>query len=298
MTRHDEVFAMFVEANPVSTLERDATLVPDVEVTLRLLTTRTQPEPLVATPSTVRRRWLFAAAAFVLVIAAVGLSLTVFGATTPAPPVAPSTSTTVTPTTGEAAQTTTTTTTTTTADPLAAVVSDAEAAALEFLAAIASGDVDAVMALSTPDASDPSDRRVHEFNAAFAAAGMPLMSGDCTAEEVTESSALVRCDVRLGDVVALELGLEMFVYPFRYQDGLLAWQQLEGIDIGEVNRAYADYLRAYLPDRYAAACSPGAYAPGSIVQSNLLALTGECGELAASVADDVVAWIRAGRPLE
>lgn len=278
MTRHDEVFAMFVDANPVSTLERDTTPVPDVEAMLRTLGHRGGWEPLVAPPSAVRRRWLAAAAAFVVVIAAVGLSIALFN--DPAPPVAPSSTT--------AAPTTT--------DPLAAVAADAEAAAQELLSAVAAGDVDAVIALSTPDASDVSDRRVHEFNAAFSAAGMPLTFRDCTAEQVTESSAVVRCDVTLGDPVARELGPTDVVYPLRYQDGLLAWQEFEGIDIGEVNRAYADYLRTHLPEPYASACSPSAYDPLTIVQSNLLALTGECGELAASVADEVVTWIRSGRP--
>lgn len=276
MTRHDEVFAMFVEANPVSSAERDAAPVPSLETTLGHLAPQAAWEPLALPPSAVRRRWLAAAAAFVLVVAAVGLSIAVFGRSTAAPPVTPSTTTTI--------------------DPLAGVASDAEDAAVRFLTAIAAGDVDAVMALSTPGASDVPDRRVHEFNAAFAAAGMPVVPGDCTAEQVTARSALVRCQAMLGDAVALELGVLQVVYPFRYQDGLLAWQQLEGADIGEVNRAYADYLRAFRSVDYEALCSPSAYEPGSAVQSNLLALTGECGDLAASVAGDVVEWIRDGRP--
>lgn len=279
MTRHDEVFAMFVEANPVSSAESDAAPVPTLEATLSHLVPQAAWEPLVPSPSTVRRRWVAAAAAFVLVVAAVGVSIALLGRRASAPPVTPSTTTTI--------------------DALAVVASDAEDSAARLLAAIAAGDIDAVMALSTPDASEVSDRRVHEFNAAFASAGMPMMTGDCTAEQVTATSALVRCQTRPGDPVALELGVSEVVTPFRYQDGLLAWQEMEGIaEIGAVNRAYADYLRAYRPREYDALCSPAAYAPGSIVQSNLLALTGECGELAASAAGDVLAWIRAGRPLE
>ena len=260
MTRHDEVFAMFASANPVSTLDRDAAPVPAIEAVLRSPVPPHSRQPLVAARVPVGRRWLVAAAAFVVVIVAVGLSLVLLRPDE-IPPVAP---------------------TTTTQDPLALVAADAEAAAKDFLAAVAAGDIDTVMALSSPSASSIADRRVHEYNAAFAAAGMPIVHGECSAEQVTESSALVRCDVN----------------PFGYENGQLAWRPLEGIDIGEVNRAHAEYLRAFRPDEYAAVCSPGAYEPGTVVQSNLLALTGECGELAASVADDVVAWIRAGRPLE
>lgn len=274
MTRRDEVFAMFASANPVSTLERDAAPIPAVEDVLRSPTragAQRRLEPLVAP---VGRRWLVAAAAFALVVIAVGLSLALVRSD-PVAPVAP---------------------TTTTLDPLVAVAADAEAAAAEFLAAIAAGDIDAVMALSTPDASSVSDRRVHEFLAAFAAAGMSATTGECAAEQVTPSSALVRCAVTSGDVVAAELNEAEVVFPFRYQDGLLAWQQFEGADFGAVNRAYADYLRLFRPVEYEAVCSPGAYAPGSIVQSSLLALTGECGELVASVADEVATWIGDGRP--
>lgn len=276
MTRHDDVFAMFVSANPVSTLDRDAAPIPAIEDALRSPVRSGPQQQLVPPGAATSRRWLVAAAAFVLVIVVAGLSLALLRSD-PVPPVAP-------------------TTTTTTLDPLARGAADAEAAATAFIAAVAAGDIDAAMALSTPDASDGSDRRVHEFLAAFAAAGMPSMAGECIAEQVTESSALVRCAVTSGDVVAVELGQADAIYPYRYQDGLLAWQQIEGADFGEVNRAYADYLRTYFPDDYAAVCSPAAYAPGTIVQSNLLALTGECGDLAASVAGDVVEWIRAGRP--
>jgi hypothetical protein len=276
MTRHDEVFAMFASANPVSTLDRDAAAIPAMEDVLRTPDPPSSRQHVVPARATVGRRWMVAVAAFVLVIAAVGLSVALLRSDE-VPPVA---------------------TTSTTEDPSARVAADAAAAAREFLAAVAAGDIDAAMALSTPEASGISDRRAHEFNAAFAAAGMPAVVGDCATEQVTGSSALVRCAVTLGDVVAAELGQDEVVYPFRYQDGLLAWQEFDGDDFGEVNRAYADYLRASLPDEYAVVCSPGAYEPGTVVQANLLALTEECGVLAASIADDVVTWIRAGRPLE
>lgn len=291
MTRHDQVYALFVAANPVSSADWDDLTVPDPAPLLGTTAAPEKTQPVLATLP-IRRRWAVAVTAFVAVLVAVGVSLAVLNGSTPSEPVAPSSTTTIPPSTSVAPATTTTAA----PDPVDELSAAAVAAAQQFLALLNSGDIDAVMALSAPDAAAIADRRVHEFMAAFAAAGMPLSVGDCQAEATTASSALVSCEVTLGDAVASELGPAEAVYPFRFEEGLLTWRPFEGIDIGEVNRAYATYLQAYLPEEYSAVCSPSRYDPLQIVQSNLLAITGECGVLAASAAADVAAWISAGRP--
>lgn len=60
-------------------------------------------------------------------------------------------------------------------------------------------------------------------------------------------------------------------------------------------RAYADYLRLFEPDDYAAACDPSKNA-GSLFSTNGLAITGACGQITSAVSGDVVAWIDAGQP--
>ncbi len=181
-------------------------------------------------------------------------------------------------------------------DPAAELEREAVDAVERFYAAVNSGDIDTVMALSHPTAAELSDERMWGFNAAMAANGHALEVGDCTATATGPTLAAVRCTAPATDPVLQALGITEITAPFSYLDGGLAWQPFQGADVGELGRAYAEYLQSFHPAEYDAVCSQAAYAPGSIVHNNGLALTAECGELAAPIAGDIAQWVRDGRP--
>ena len=165
-----------------------------------------------------------------------------------------------------------------------------------WLLAVNAGDIDRVMALSAPDASSEADRRVAEWQAGLAVAGMPIDVRNCVVASVAGSTTRVECQVRLGDLVAAELGTADLVAPFDVEGGLARWRPYTGGDISAVNDAYASYLRLFHRAEYEGRCAPTAYSPGTVIVDRGLALTGECAELAASVAADVAQWLREGRP--
>jgi hypothetical protein len=173
---------------------------------------------------------------------------------------------------------------------------EAVSAAEEWLAALNAGAIDQVIERSGPGARSQADQRVHEWQAGLAAAGMPIQVEACDVVSVTGSIARVECNVRLGDLVAMELNVAELVAPFDYSDGLITWRPYTGGSISDVNDAYASYLRLYHATEFDARCSPAAYAPGTIIQDRGLALTGECADLAAPLAADVAQWLRDGRP--
>lgn len=173
---------------------------------------------------------------------------------------------------------------------------NAVSAAEAWLAALITGDIDRVMALSGPGARSEADRRVHEWQAGLAAEGMPIEVQGCLVASVFGSMARVECHVRLGDLVAIELSIAELVAPFDYTNGLITWRPYTGGNISDVNDAYASYLRSFHTPEYEAHCSPAAYTPGTMIRDRGLALTGECAQLAAPLAADIAQWIRDGRP--
>jgi hypothetical protein len=100
-----------------------------------------------------------------------------------------------------------------------------------------------------------------------------------------------------GDPVAAALGVDEQVASYTYENGLLSESTFAGDSIAEVGRAYSMYVRTFHEPEYLAVCQPAAYEPGSIVQTELLALTGDCAALLAGLSDEVVAWIGTGRPV-
>lgn len=267
MTAPDTVFAYFVEANPVpEQLVVDPAA--DVEKLLRgdhgLSTHAGRPS--------VRRGLLVAGAAFAAVIL-LAFAWIALPLRSPSPEPA---------------------------NPEEALRRQAVAAVNELVAARNAGDIDRVFELSAPSASGSavSMRRLEEFQAGFAEAGLPTTIVDCDATVVSASLVTGECRLEMADPVAAELGAAEQVAPYRYEDGLLTILEYRGDSVFAVNRAYSVYLRTFHPEDYSAACQPGAYEPGSIVQSELLALTGECADVAAPRAADVAAWLRAGRPAE
>lgn len=272
MTAPDTVFGYFVEANPIpdeSALAAAVPPPPPPPVTLFELPARHPTVPITRPPAN-RRGMVAAAAAFAIVIllGAVWM-LGPFRSQSPEP-----------------------------ANPDELLSQEAIAAVEAIFTARNDGDIERVVALSTPVAAEraTADRRVHEFQAEYAAAGMPMNLGRCETTLVSATLVTGECRVEITDPVAAEVGAADQIAPFRYENGLITILEFQGDSLLAVNRAYSDYLRTFHPDEYDASCRPGAYQPGSIVQSELLALTGECAGVAAPRAAGVAAWIRSGRP--
>lgn len=267
MTRPDVVFARFVEANPAPHPEALHSERPDVdEMLAQMHGTMPMARPSLPSPWSQKSKWLVAVAVFLAVL---GLAAALGWMRNPSEsPIA---------------------------DPVETLRRDAVAKAEQWLEAVNTGAIDDVMSMSTPDSATIADRRVHEWVAGLAAHGMPVQVIGCEALVATSQDAIVECQVRLTDLVAVELGVTELVAPFRFLGGLLAWQPYTGGNISQVNAAYSSYLRQYHQAEYEIACAPLAYEPGSVIQDNGLALTGSCADLAAPLASDVAQWIREDR---
>lgn len=268
MTNPEVVFARFVAANPVPDPIALHSQGPDADDMVAMLNdTMPTALPLSSSGWPRRRSWLAAVAAFMVIV---GLSAASIWIGDPSEPAS--------------------------TDPVEFVRHDAITKAEQWIVAVNAGEIEHVMSMSSPNSTSVADQRVHEWVAGFAAQGMPVQVQSCEVSTATSQDAIVECQVRLTDAVATHLGVAELTAPFRYSGGLLAWQPYMGADIGEVNDAYSTYLRLYHPTEYETVCAPAAYEAGSIVQDKGLALTGACAELAAPLADEIVLWIREGRP--
>lgn len=183
-------------------------------------------------------------------------------------------------------------------DPDAARVASAIATTETFLAAVNSGDVDRLIAMSNPEATDlVQDRNIWEMNAVLTTSGYQFIVGPCDSSLVTEQSVDVGCEVTVTDPVFAAEGVDALVFPLRvFNDGTTAWQPMQGGNFSAVNQDYADYLRAFRPAEYEAVCAPSAYEPGSVVSDRGLALTGDCAQLYVPLAPDVADWVNDGKP--
>jgi len=269
MTDPDAVFTKFVDANPVPEISDINELRPDVTAIISGTGARTDTRQ--PTTPTLRRGVWAAAVAFALVLAVGGLFLVWPDQPVSQPAVEPP-------------------------SPEDMLRQDAVSTTEEWLAALNAGDIDRVLALSDPGARSEADRRVHEWQAGLAAEGMPIEVRGCVVASVVGSMARVECDVHLGDLVAIQLGIANLVAPFDYSDGFITWRPYTGGSISDVNDAYASYLQLFQTAEYEARCSPAAYTPATVTQDRGLALTGECAQLAAPLATDIAKWIRDGRP--
>lgn len=184
------------------------------------------------------------------------------------------------------------------ADPTVARVDTAIATAEEFLAAINAGDVDRLIALSNPEATDVvRDRSMWEMNAVATTGDYPLSVGVCESALVAEGFVDVHCDVTFSDPVFEAEGMSALVFPLRvFDDGTTAWEPYQGGDISVINKAYADYLKAFHAADYEAVCSPGAGEAGTFMSDKGLALTGACASLWVPLSPDVATWVRDGKP--
>ena len=168
-----------------------------------------------------------------------------------------------------------------------------------FLAAINSGDVDRLISMSNPEATDlVKDRSMWELNAVMTTSGYELEVGACAPSLVTELFVAVACDITFTDPVFAAEGVSALVFPiWVFNDGTTAWRPMQGGDFSAANRDYADYLRTFHTSEYEAVCSPSAYELGSINSDGGLALTGDCAQLYVPLALDVAEWVRDGKPL-
>lgn len=185
-----------------------------------------------------------------------------------------------------------------TVNPDAARVAAAIGTSETFLAAINSGDVDRLVEMSNPEATDLiRDRNMWEMNAVLTTGGYEYVVGACASLVVTELFVDVGCDVTVTDPVFAAEGVDTLVFPLRvFNDGTTVWQPMQGGNISAVNQDYADYLKAFHTSEYEAVCAPSAYQPGSIVFDRGLALTGDCARLFVPLAPDVADWVRNGKP--
>lgn len=280
----DAVFELLIEANPI----------PDPDVapsTVRALDTPPEPgsspmltlekhlTPSDATPPD-RRRWLAVAAVAATVVAVVAVVVL----RDDAEPVEPSTPIV---TVGE-----------TLPEPLSREEQAIETAR-EFLAAINAGDVDTAASMSNGDYVDiAAAREMWSMNAAISERyGEFQTIGRCEVANVNSQYVEVDCDVVVNDPVYAALDSDELVAPTRvYDDRTVVWAAWRGADTGAASAAYREYLQEHHADEYAAVCDPLAYEQGSVIVNRGLALTEACGELMVPLADDVAAWIEAGRP--
>lgn len=280
----DDIFEILVEANPV----------PDSDVAtvrrLRPASARTWSTPMLTLePETTsptehrrgRRSWLAAAAAILLIVAA---AVAVAVVRNDASPIEPSTPV------------------VTAGDPIASPPGrDARAltTAEEYFGALNAGDVDQVVAMSNSEFVDlAASRQMWEMNAALAEHYGAFQTVErCEVLSMNDSYVEVGCDVVVTDPVFAALGVAELVAPVRvFDDETVVWLPWRGGDFGQVNQAYADYLRAHHPAEFEAVCDPSGYEPGSVVVDKGIALTGSCAELWVPLAEEVAGWVTDGRP--
>ena len=284
MSKPDLVYQIFVDANPVpagsmadvSRSEAELFLIELEERGTEMADLKHKPDSRDGSPRLLRlpggsrtSGWLVATAAFVGVLILGAVWLVLSQRTSEAP-----------------------------VGPVDDIETDAEAKAELWITSLISGDVSTLLEITQTHQTDMDDTHMYEFHAAYAEAGQPTQELlGCESAEPTGSMASVACRIRLLDPVAAEVGLDGELNSgFLYTDGLLTWQAYTGGDISLLNRAYGTYLRLFLPVEYDQACSAAAYEPGTVIFVGGRALTRACAELSMSVVEDVVAWIRDGRP--
>ncbi len=301
MSTSERVYALLVEANPVPDPDHLVAERVDLENGLHVVRSRRQPmqtrQPVrTIPPQPPQRRFLIPALlAAVVAIVAVAASALLFagdgGETTPVVTQHPAT-TLSTPATSAPPEPV--------PDPEAAAQARAETAVTKaeaVFAALNDGDLEGIEALTSPNQPiAPPDLALWEYHVVFVAR-YPQEVQSCEATSANEDFVRVDCIIVNHDPVFVADGVSELVFPWWvYDDGTMVWRPYEGAEIGDAVRAYRDYLLAQAPDAYAEACNPGAYEFGTVISNGGMSLTGECAELALSLAEDIAAWVEDGRP--
>lgn len=302
MSKTERIYALLVEANPVP----DPNVLPerfaDVEphphvVDTEGTTMHTDQTSTTLTPEPRRRpAWipLLVAAIVVIVVGAVGVFVLADDGGQPQPEVSDSPATTVPPPA-----------TTLPPDPAPDVDADAQARADAAVAradayfvALNAGDVDAAVALMAPDGTiSEADQRMLRFNAAYTAR-YPWEVEPCETTVTPQGVVVfVECAMVYPDPVWVAEAVSEVVFPWQiYDDGRMDWLPFKGADFSKANQAYAGYLEIHHPDEYAAVCNPAAYDPGTVNHDRGFALTEECAAVALPLAEEIAAWVEAGKP--
>jgi hypothetical protein len=175
---------------------------------------------------------------------------------------------------------------------------DAVARTEAFLAAINAGDIEAVESLTTSpgEAIPEDDQRMWEFNIVVSAQ-YPQQVRGCEATDANKEFVYVDCSVASSDPVWVATGVSEYTVPWWvYDEGRMVWRGFEGVSFTQGTQAYAEYLRLRHPDEYAEVCAPVAYL-GSLVNSKGgIAFTKGCAELIVPLAADIADWVEAGKP--
>jgi hypothetical protein len=144
-----------------------------------------------------------------------------------------------------------------------------------------------------------ADRLLWEFNAILEQE-YPREFGPCEVTQSVGSLIMVECPVTFTDPVTVATGVSEVIYPYRYQDGVITWQQMR-LATGTASpfagsAANAEYLELFHPDD-AEACAFATYG-ASITFNGHLALVPACAEVLVTHASDVAAWVEAGQPAD
>ena len=164
--------------------------------------------------------------------------------------------------------------------------------ALDFFAAWTRGDVEGAMALMSPELAEPEyNRPAVEFFAALP--GTKTLS-ECTATE-GPTAVGVSCQTNFSGPLMQATAPDRSTAMFTVEGGLLTTFNPGARDAAD--EAFAGYASQTRPEEYEQACSPESYEVASVRTSEAgFAFAGPCGELWAQVAEDVAAWVEAGRP--
>jgi hypothetical protein len=135
----------------------------------------------------------------------------------------------------------------------------------------------------------------------FLAWNFAQISG-CEIDSLSDFLTSVVCEAGSADPVYLEFGpADLSVVFSRYGDGYNVNFAGSGGEGGSPRQyadtvtAYAEYLRRYAPDAYAAACDPDGYETEIRFEYGV-SLTPECGALLPTAAEAAAEWLRNGRP--
>lgn len=173
-------------------------------------------------------------------------------------------------------------------DPKEAAIQTAE----DFMAALTRGDADGALALMEVDIQESLG--VREGLEFFAALPGSKTLSDCTTQQ-GPIAITVRCTTNYTGPLMQATG-EHSEGTFTVKDGLLTTMFVPG-SREEAAEAFYDYASQTRPEAFEQVCSPYSYELGSVLtQGTGFAFAGPCGELWAQLAEDVAAWVEAGRP--
>lgn len=142
------------------------------------------------------------------------------------------------------------------------------------------------------------DRLLWEANAILAEA-FPRTVHGCEVTQSVGSIVSVECLVTYTDPVHEAEDVTEIIYPFQWRGDRMTWQTWRiagGLrSPGAAPASYAAYLEQFHGEEFAASCSPASYT-GDFVYNGHIVIAPPCAELMVTHAEDVAAWVEAGKP--